>query len=121
MIIVHSTDAQSTVYEPTSKKMRQSPIDVNRLKKRYLRLLPTAETGWPKHTVTEYLRLVIVEKDSTTLKDDNLNEVTKLTLKGDIDRILKKKEPVRDLRELFHYQDKPCPRLIVIMGGPGEY
>ena len=121
MIIVHSTDAQSTVYELTSKKMRQSPIDVNRLKKRYLRLLPTAETGWPKHTVTEYLRLAIVEKDSITLKDDSLNEVTKLTLKGDIDRILKKKEPLQDLRELFHYQDKPCPRLIVIMGGPGEY
>ena len=107
--------------EPTSKKMSSSPIDVSRLKKRYLRLLPTAETGWPKHTVIEYVRLAIVEKYNITLKDDNLNEVAKCTLEGDIDRMLKKKEPLQDLRELFHYQDKPCPRLIVIMGGPGEY
>ena len=125
MIIVHSTGVQSTTTVSTSKPaintVRTSPIDTSRLKRRYLRLLSTAETGWPKHTVIEYVRLAIVEKDSITLKDENLNEVTKLTLQGDVDRVLKKKEPIQDLRELFHYQDKPCPRLIVIMGGPGEY
>ena len=125
MIIVHSTGVQSTIAMSASKSsinnVRSSPIDVSRLKKRYLRLLPTAETGWPKHTVIEHVRLAIVEKDSITLKDENLNEVTKLTLQGNIDRILKKKQPLGDLRELFQYQDKPCPRLIVIMGAPGEY
>jgi len=62
-----------------------------------------------------------VEKDNVTPRDKNLNEVTKLTLRGDIDRILKRKEPLYDLKEIFHYKNKPCPRLIVIMGGPGEY
>ena len=101
--------------------MRSSPIDVSRLKTRYLRLQPTAKTDWPKHTVTQYIRLAIVEKEDVTLRDDNLNEVTKLTLQGDVDRILKKKQPLGDLREIFHYENKPCPRLIVVMGGPGEY
>ena len=121
MIIVHSTDAQSNVCEPASKKMSSSLIDASRLKKRYLRLLPTAETGWPKCTVMDYVRLAIVEKESITLKDENLNEVTKLTLQGDIDRILKKKQPLGDLREIFHYRGRSLPRLIVIMGGPGGY
>ena len=99
------------------------PVDIDRLKTRYLRLLPTAKTDWPKHKVTEYniIRLALVEQEDITLKDDNLDEVTKLTLQGDVDRILKKKQPLADLREIFHYEDKPCPRLIVIMGDPGEY
>ena len=62
-----------------------------------------------------------MEKEDVTLRDENLTEITKLTLQGDVDRILKKKQPLRDLREIFHYQGKLLPRLIVIMGGPGEY
>ena len=62
-----------------------------------------------------------MKKEDITLRDENLSEVTKLTLKGDVDRILKVKEALNDLRDIFHYQNKPCPRLIVIMGGPGEY
>jgi len=67
------------------------------------------------------VRLALVKKDDVTLRDENLNEVTKLTLQGDVDRILKKKERLGDMREIFHYENKPCPRLIVIMGGPGEH
>ena len=124
VLIVHFTGLHSAANEPTSKpattNMSSSPIDVRRLKSRYLRQLPTAKTDWPKHKVTQYVRLALVEKDDVTLKDD-LNDITKLTLQGDVDRILKKKQPLGDLREIFHYQDEPCPRLIVIMGGPGEY
>ena len=127
IIILHCTDIQSNTADPTSKPppekliMRYNPIDVSRLKTRYLRKLPTAKTDWPKHVVMEYVRLALVEKEDVTPKDENLNEVTKLTLQGDVDRILKKKQPLGDLRDIFHYQNKPCPRLIVIMGGPGEY
>ena len=71
--------------------------------------------------MTEFVRLALVDKEDVILKDENLNEVTKLTLQGDVDRILKKKVPLADLREIFHYENKPCPRLIAIMGGPGEY
>ena len=69
--------------------------------------------------MTEFVRLALIQKEDVTLKDDNLNEITKLTLQGDVDRILKKKVPLANLREIFHYENKPCPRLIVIMGGPG--
>ena len=102
--------------------MKNNSVDyTERLKSRYLRQLPTAKADWPKHKVTEYIRLALVEQEDVTLNDEKLNEVTKLTLQGDVDKILKKKQPLGDLREIFHYENKPCPRLIVIMGGPGEY
>ena len=53
-----------------------------------------------------------------TLRDENLNEITKLTLQADEK---KKKQPLGDLWEIFHYQDQPCPRMIIVMGGPGEW
>ena len=118
---LRSTITTESVSEPALEKLKSSPIDVSRLKARYLRLQSTAKTDWPKHKVTKYIRSAIVEKEDVTLRDENLNEVTKLTLQGDVDRILKKKQPLGDLREIFHYQNKACPRLIVIMGGPGEY
>ena len=101
--------------------MKCSPLDVSRLKARYIKLLPTGKTDWPKHKVTQYVRLAIVEKEDVTLKDEHLDELTRLTLRGDVDNILKKKQPISDLRDIFHYKNKPCPRLILIMGGPGEY
>ena len=115
-ILCIASDVQLKIIEPTSENIRSSAIDVSRLKSRYLRLLPRA-----KNIMMEYVRLAIVEKENVTLRDENLNEVTKLTLQGDVDKILKKKQPLGDLMEIFHYQDKPCPRLIMIMGGPGEY
>ena len=119
---LHSTTTESTS-EPAQPVTVVQPcvVDVKRLKSRYLRQLPTAKTGWPKHKVTEFVRLALIQKEDVTLKDDKLNEVTKLTLQGDVDRILKKKVSLANLREIFHYENKSCPRLIVIMGGPGEY
>ena len=107
--------------QPATSSTGTTPVYIRRLKSRYLRQLPTAKTDWPKHEVTEYIRLALIEKEDITLKDKNLNEITKLTLQGDIDRILKKKQPLGDLKNIFHYENKPCPRLIVIMGGPGSY
>jgi len=116
---LHSTTNDSTS-EPATV-VQACVVDVKRLKSRYLRLQPIAKTDWPKHKVTQYVRLALVEKDDVTPRDENLNEITKLTLRGDVDRILKKKEPLYNLRDIFHYENKPCPRVIVIMGGPGEY
>ena len=61
-----------------------------------------------------------MKMEDVPLIDEKLNEVTKLTLQGDVDRILKYKETLNDLRDIFHYENKPCPRLIVVLGGPGE-
>ena len=123
-VSLHSTGFHSTTTKTNSEPataVKISLADIERLKTRYLRKQPTAKTDWPKHKVTQYIRLAIVEKEDVTPRDENLNEVTKLTLQGDVDRILKKKQPLGDLREIFHYENEPCPRLIVIMGGPGEY
>ena len=112
----------TTTSEPATKKAKtSSPLDVSRLKAQYIDLLPTGKTDWPKHKLTHYIRLPIIEKDNVTLRDKNFDEFTRLTLQGDVDKILKKKKPLGDLREIFHYENEPCPRLILIMGGPGEY
>jgi len=106
------------------KRFKQSTIiddTIGHLQTRYLGQLPTSKTDWPKHQVTKYLRLALVEKGDVTLMDDHLNKITQLSLRGGVDKILKKKKPLDDLRDIFYYQNKPCPRLILIMGGPGEY
>ena len=107
--------------EPAPKKLRSDLLDVSRLKARYIKQLSTGKTDWPKHRVTEYVRLALVEKETVTLRDENLNEITKLTLEGEVDKILKKKVPLEDLMDIFHYKDEPCPRLILIMGAAGDY
>ena len=96
-------------------------IDVSILKERYLTQQPTCKIEWPKHNVSHYVKLALVEKEDVTLQDEHLNEITKLTLKGEIDGILKNKRSLNDLKDIFHYENKPCPRLILIMGGPGEH
>ena len=76
---------------------------------------------WPKHTVSKYIKLALVEKEKFTRNDKRLNEITELSLKGKTDSILKKKKPLGGLKDIFHYRNEPCPRLILVMGGPGEY
>ena len=108
-----------TAEKPPAEKSTKDTI--SRLQARYLRGLPIAKTGWPKHHVIQYVRLALVEKEDVTLRDESLNEITKMTLQGEVDKILKRKEQLIELRSIFHYDNKPCPRLIVIMGAPGKY
>ena len=105
-LIVHCTGIYST-----------SPLDVSRLKARYIRHLSTDHTNWS----LQYIRLALVKKEKVTRADKNLEEITRLTLQGQVDELLLRKEPLGDLRDIFHYKNKPCPRLTLIMGGPGEY
>ena len=121
MYIVGAHDADEYDKGESDPTVKLCPLDVSRLKVRYLNQLPTCKTDWPKHNVFHYIRLAIVEKEDVTLKDENLNEITKLTLKGEVDKILKKKTQLSDLKEIFQLDKQPCPRLILIMGGPGEY
>ena len=110
--------------ESLTKKQKESTalyVAADGLRTRYLGQLPTAKADWPKHFVTSYIRLALVEKEDITDSSDHLNYITTLTLRGGVDRILKKKQPIYDLREIFHYNNEPIPRLTLIMGGPGEY
>ena len=97
--------------------MKCNPLDVSRLKARYIRHLSTEHTDWP----LPYIRLALVKREKVTRADKNLEEITRLTLQGQIDELLLGKEPLGDLRDIFHHNNESCPRLILIMGGPGEY
>ena len=112
---LHTATIQCTSGCPTVKS---SPIDIEMLQARYLHQPPTSKSGWPKHRVMQYVRLALVEKEDVTIKDEKLNEITKLSLQGEVDKILKKKVPLGDVKDIFN---KPCPRLLLIMGAPGEY
>ena len=91
-----------------------------RLKVRYFNQLPTSKTGIPKHNVFQYVKLAIVEKDKAIKEDEHYKDVFKLQVKGKVGQILKKKQPFFDLKEIFNHGNKPCPRLILLMGTPGE-
>ena len=87
------------------------------LQVRYIRDFTSDEGEGP----VNYIELALVKNEKVTRVDKNLEEFTKLTLRGQVDELLQKKEPLGGLRDIFYYQNKPCPRLILIMGGPGEY
>ena len=107
-----------TTNESAPENVKISSVYVSSLKARYSKMLTTGKTDWPKHKVTQYVRLALIEKEYI---DKNLNEFTRLTLQGDVDKIPKKKKPLSDLRDIFHCKNKLCRQLILIMGGPGEY
>ena len=54
----------------------------------------------------QYARLALVQKEDVTLIYESLNVITKLTLQGEMDKILKKKEQLGELRDIFHHQNK---------------
>ena len=87
------------------------------LQVRYIRDFTSDEGEGP----VKFIELALVKNEKVTRVDKNLEEFTKLTLRGQVDELLQKKEQLGDLRDIFLYQNKPCPRLILIMGGPGEY
>ena len=49
--------------------------------------------------MVQYVRLALIEKTDVTIRDKSLNDITKLTLLGEVDKILKKKEPLGTLKE----------------------
>lgn len=75
----------------------------------------------PRYLVTNYARLALVSTDHVTLNDEGLNEITRFTLKNAGDEIQMRKELLGELEDIFHHQNKPCPRLILVMGGSGEH
>ena len=72
-------------------------------------------TDWPNHKVSEYVNLTFAVREDTTLSDFSINKSTKQLMQNEmIDG------PFSDLKNIFHYQDLPCPRVILLVGGPGE-
>ena len=123
LFLCHSMRYQSVIIitclivRCTGTTVKCSLLDVSRLRAHYIKHLSTDHTDWP----LQYVRLALVKGEKVTRADKNLEEITRLTLQGKIDELLLRKELFCDLRDIFHYENKPCSRLILIMGGPGEY
>ena len=98
-------------------KRRNTNSSLNLAINRYLENLEYNEEGWS----TSYTELALVKDDEKVTKEtiEDMEEITKLTLQGHVDKLLRRKVPLNDLMDIFHYQGKPCPRLILIMGCPG--
>ena len=120
---LHSTTSSTTTDPPTKKTKESTALDfaADTLRTRYLGKPSHAKTDWPKHCVFNYVQLALIEKEDVTLRDHHIDDLTQLTLQGGVDKIMKKKKPINNLREIFHYNNEPIPRLILIMGAPGKY
>ena len=69
-----------------------------------------------------YIQLALVRDEMCNIRDkEKLNEITRHTLQGQVDGILKIKEPLKTLEDVFHYNNLPCPRLLQILGAPGKH
>jgi len=104
---------------PLKKRNKNSSLSLasRMLQNRYLENLENNEEGWSEN----YTELALVKDDEKVAKGTikEIEEFTKLTLQGHVDKLLQRKVQLMDLRDIFHYQEKPCPRLILIMGCPG--
>ena len=68
-----------------------------------------------------YIQLALIRNEMCDIRDKKLNEITRRALLGQVDEILKMKEPLkRGLEDIFHYNNLPCPRLLLILGAPGN-
>ena len=66
-----------------------------------------------------FIDLALVRDETCDRSDKKLNEITRHTLQGEVDKILQKKEPLESLEDVFHYNNLSCPRLLLILGAPG--
>ena len=68
-----------------------------------------------------FVQLALVQDEVCNFADkEKLNKITRFTLQGHVDEILRMKEPLkRGLEDIFHYNGLPCARLTLILGAPG--
>ena len=64
------------------------------------------------------VQLALVQKQIVQV-DSNFDDFTKNTLKRERDVIPHKKEKLHDKKDIFYYNNQPCPSKILIEGGPG--
>jgi len=118
-VALHPSGSEMIMPARCASTKQTTPLGnaTNILRMRYIRDFTSDEGEGP----VKYIELALVKNEKVTRVDKNLEEFTKLTLRGQVDELLQKKERLGDLRDIFYYQNKPCPRLILIVGGPGEY
>ena len=118
-----TTESNSTTGEPpTEKKIEFTPLDVaaDTLRATYKTQPPPAQNDWPNYRVTKYVRLALIEKPEKTYRADHEHHIGMLGLRGGVDKIQEERKHLffDDLNEIFCNNND---RLILIMGGPGEY
>ena len=106
---------------PAKKKTTLRDVTISKLQTRYCKQLPTTRNVWLTNPVSQYVCLALVHKDTATSQDQNLAETTKLTTEGEVDKILERRKPLKDLKEIFYCENDFCPQVILITGAAGEY
>ena len=109
--------------EPSIKKKKESTaLDdaADELKATYKTQPPLAENDWPNYHITKYVKLALVEKPKKTYRADHERHIGILGSRGGVDKIQEEKRHLNfdNLSEMFCNSKD---RLILIMGGPGEY
>ena len=80
--------------------MKSSPINVSIISRLQARYLSYVSSDWPHY----YIQLALIKEEKVTKADNTFEEITRLTLQGEVDEMLLKKEPLGELRDIFHYQ-----------------
>ena len=119
----NTTQSNSTTSEPPAKKTKESTaleVAADELRATYQTQPSPAQNDWPNYRITKYVRLALVEKPEKTYRADHEHHIGMLGLRGGIDKIQEERRQLNfdDLSEMFCNSNN---RLILIMGGPGEY
>ena len=117
-----TNEPNSATVEPSAKKTKSSTaleVAADNLKATYKTQPSPAQNDWPNYCITKYVRLAIVEKPKSIYRADHEHLIGMLGLRGGVDKIQEERRQLNfdDLSEIFCGND----RLIIIMGGPGEY
>jgi len=124
-----ATESNSTTGEPPTKPQ----VNLLLRRKKHLILLlinykpctyktrpPPTQNDWPNYCITKYVKLGLIEKPDKTHRADHEHHIGMLELRGGVDKIQEERKHLtfNDLSEIFCNSND---RLILIMGGPGEY
>jgi len=115
-----TTECNSTTSALSTEKKKALDFAADKLQATYKTQPPPAQNDWPNYRVTKYVRLALIEKPEKTYRADHEHHIGMLGLRGGVNKIQEERRHLTfdDLSEIFCNNND---RLILIMGGPGEY
>ena len=118
-----TTESSSTTSDPPTKDVKQSTsleLAADELRATYITQSSPARDDYPYCHMTKYVRLALVEKPEKTYRADHEHHIGMLGLRDGVDKIQEERRHLNfdNLSEIFFNSKE---RLILIMGGPGEY
>ena len=82
----------------------------------YLRQKFPTYGKWPPNTATKFVNLALIKKQK--LSKEEMDRFTRQTIRGDIDDIIKEKQPI-SMKTIGQPKGKLLPKCILVEGAPG--